>query len=1075
MRLRNALPTLLYALCCAEGVAGREAGLRRRQDTTDVATTAPPESTPASSAISTTEPPPSSSAEPSPSSETSEEPASTTEDQSSSASPTISSTTQDVTPTGTDGAAKPTHTANKAQELPIQPVITPAIGIAGVILIGTGVAFCLIGIKHQWLHVYLSAAFSTSLSVTVLIVYVMNPPVSNAIQGAYFVAAVLTGLIFGALSLVFKEVTEGLGCLIGGFCLAMWFMVLRPGGLIQTDPGRAIMIGVFSVVGLSLSFSQYTRNYGLIGCTAFAGAMITVLGIDCFSRAGLKEFWLYVWNLNNDIFPIGTNTYPITRGIRVEIAATVIIFLFGLMSQLKIWKIVKERREKKEAERLAEDESRDQLAGEVGHDVEALNKRQRNQWEAMYGNGSKARLHQDSGVGTSLGSTHKKSTSVTTREVDTIEMDENPRTVKQSGSKLPDILDRNATDDGLSNVEDDWRRGLAGSAVWSSHAGSQRSGHSGNFTDAGEARPVQQPGGPEVVPLPFSPTAEAHEKPKSDAGSAKSGETAFTALNPSALKQHNERMPSRLPRIEDDRASSIAATADDEPEVDGDSIKRKSIVRPSFRMKSTPAPETDGQPSPRDGLFPEDEKARDRSRTPSGQRTPREAVVEDEDDEELVRPQTSLEEPNATMPRASNDARDSKRDSSVSARRRSVGSKNDGEDDEADDVSAVGSLTGHLPEAISKVAMAYRTNEWAKHIADADQPDEILEEPESPGVQVDTAFREEAARPVDTKALSEVPVLTATDGPRAKPSKRDSKNPYRQSSGKAPSIQRSSSGTPVYAFQRSNSQQSLIRQGSNSQLKRDTRSPMPPLESALIESPIEENAEHFVTPMTSSNNLLDQRNDRLKRKTTTTNFNALNVGADEDSPAVRVGEGLSSPVDASTSQVPGEEMTLAQRKTLIHQGQLSPTSPPAAAAAGPASPPPANKSRRTSNPTSPSGGGGGITRMHSTSNPNLIYDSHQPKRSNTVDTRKQSAMYSQWRSSLQQDNGAHKPGAALEDQARQQMIQQREAAAQDRVRRQEKRAQRESMMDVAMRTGQLHSAHADVLRKMQKKANGSAQ
>lgn len=161
----------------------------------------------------------------------------------------------------------------------------------------TGLAFCLIGIKHQWLHVFLSAAYSTSLGVTVLIIYVMSPPVSDAIQGAYFVAALLTGLIFGALSLVFKEITEGLGCLIGGFCLAMWFMVLKPGGLVQSDPGRAILISVFSAVGLSLSFSQWTRNYGLILCTAFAGAMITVLGIDCFSRAGLKEFWIYVWSL----------------------------------------------------------------------------------------------------------------------------------------------------------------------------------------------------------------------------------------------------------------------------------------------------------------------------------------------------------------------------------------------------------------------------------------------------------------------------------------------------------------------------------------------------------------------------------------------------------------------------------------------------------------------------------------------------------------------------------------------------------------------------------------------------------
>lgn len=104
-------------------------------------------------------------------------------------------------------------------------------------------------------------------------------------------------MIFGALSLVFKEVTEGLGCLLGGFCLAMWFLVLSPGGLITSTSGRAILIAVFCLAFFSLSFSHITRNYGLIFCTAFAGAQITIVGIDCFSRAGLKEFWIYIWSM----------------------------------------------------------------------------------------------------------------------------------------------------------------------------------------------------------------------------------------------------------------------------------------------------------------------------------------------------------------------------------------------------------------------------------------------------------------------------------------------------------------------------------------------------------------------------------------------------------------------------------------------------------------------------------------------------------------------------------------------------------------------------------------------------------
>lgn len=40
--------------------------------------------------------------------------------------------------------------AADADALPIQPKITPALGVAGVILIVLGLCYSLIGIKNQW-------------------------------------------------------------------------------------------------------------------------------------------------------------------------------------------------------------------------------------------------------------------------------------------------------------------------------------------------------------------------------------------------------------------------------------------------------------------------------------------------------------------------------------------------------------------------------------------------------------------------------------------------------------------------------------------------------------------------------------------------------------------------------------------------------------------------------------------------------------------------------------------------------------------------------------------------------------
>lgn len=187
------------------------------------------------------------------------------------------------------------NNTSKGDPLPLTPKLTPGIGIAGVVLLVSGMTYCVVGIRSKWVYISGSAAYLGSLAVVVLICYLMNPPVKPAVQGAYFVAAFFTGLVMGVLALIFKEITQGLGCLLGGFCLAMWFLVLKPDGLIGSQVGKAILIGVMSLAAFALSFSHYTRDYGLLACTSFAGATITVLGIDCFAKGGLKEFWLWLW------------------------------------------------------------------------------------------------------------------------------------------------------------------------------------------------------------------------------------------------------------------------------------------------------------------------------------------------------------------------------------------------------------------------------------------------------------------------------------------------------------------------------------------------------------------------------------------------------------------------------------------------------------------------------------------------------------------------------------------------------------------------------------------------------------
>lgn len=123
----------------------------------------------------------------------------------------------------------------------------------------------------------------------------MDPPVSNAVQGAFFVAACVGGIIAGGVATLFKDVTEGLGCLLGGFCFSMWLMTLRSGGLIHSRPGTVVFVIVLSALCFALFFVRRIKNYALITGISFSGATAVMLGIDCFTRAGLKEFWIYIW------------------------------------------------------------------------------------------------------------------------------------------------------------------------------------------------------------------------------------------------------------------------------------------------------------------------------------------------------------------------------------------------------------------------------------------------------------------------------------------------------------------------------------------------------------------------------------------------------------------------------------------------------------------------------------------------------------------------------------------------------------------------------------------------------------
>ncbi|KAI0114860.1 hypothetical protein F4814DRAFT_296279 [Daldinia grandis] len=418
-------------------------------------------------------------------------------------------------------------------ELPLQPRLTPGWGVSGAIMLITGIVYALVGIKNTRLHTFFSSAYLCSLCVAVLIVYVMNPPISDAIQGAYVVAAVCAGLLLGGAATVFKELTEGLGCLLGGFCLSMWLLTLREGGLLPATTGKVIFIAAFTAAGFAFYFSHYTRPYAMIGLMSFAGATVTVLGIDCFSRAGLKEFWAYIWNLNDNLFPLEATTYPLTKGIKVEIAIIIVLTILGLISQFKLWRVIQEHRARRFEERTEFQRMRDEEEASVGRRIEEDNKRERRQWETTYGDlptPSSPTVSRDSGVGEIENEKKGQVTQTTVQPVspseteneNAIEMTDLPsedNTSSEVGKPLDEglvIVGHNEDNQITVRVSRDYHDGEETAPLpepdekaWM--AGVDNETQPASPTSLRNSRRVSNLAGPEIIPLPFKVPEQQEE------------------------------------------------------------------------------------------------------------------------------------------------------------------------------------------------------------------------------------------------------------------------------------------------------------------------------------------------------------------------------------------------------------------------------------------------------------------------------------------------------------------------------------------------------------------------------------
>ncbi|KAG9196168.1 hypothetical protein G6011_01289 [Alternaria panax] len=942
------------------------------------------------------------------------------------------STTSDASATTPSGGSSPANSeesasADSTDPLPIHPKLTPAMGITGVLLLLSGLGYAIVGIKNKWVYVFGSAAYLTALAVTVLIVYLMNPPVSDAVQGAFFVAAFFTGVTFGILSLVFSDITEGFGCLLGGFCLSMWFLSVKDGGLITSGTGRAIFIGCMSAGGYSLAFSHYTRTYGLIASIAFSGATATILGIDCLAGSGWKEFWLYLWNLNDDIFPLNTNTYPVTKNMKAELAGVVIIAVIGIVSQMRVWKLVKQHREKTAAQQLEKQQDLDRKEEEQGRKVEDNFQKERAQWEAAYGGKGVPETSVRSSVSSPKGSTQVEEKEVHgDKSVERLNVSNSGVTRSASNSPNPSV----SVTVGVLK-EDDIEPLGPETPISENQLGIQMAdgtkalpmapedGPRPTIVKSNSLRPSAPPPPPSVVPLPFKVPCQGDARsdddnasvsaiPESDLEAEESRRLSKRVSDVSAMRQRISRdMVASQEAIMgmrsdvNDCASSLAATLDD----DLDTLSSRDL---------SPLPSPIGtehnDPLKRPGLKRQDSDTVPSKENPSTENAELTSLTTSSDAKQLTKQDSVVGAEKSLSNSKASSEQYSKSNQSASL---SQGSRLE------QGGSQVGSLAGNvLPEKLSKVALSYRTNEWAKHLEAADKPDyEDMFRPSSPGMMLANG-QEEKAAPVSEELVADL-----------YENKRHSR---RMSAGST--MQRNNSnglGRNTWTFpqeplvnQRSMTHSpSIVSPGmlsrSGSAARLDTLSPLPSNTLLSKRESLIKNRASALSPQTSSTNLLAQHGE--------------------------------------------EEMTLAQRRQLLQQQQqqqlLSPT-------------PSHQPSLRSPGRTPPSASQKWQQKSWATKGAPAGFDSHQPKRANSSaqSEQKREQLYAGWRDTMR-DIQPPQTAAHVAEQQRAALMMERRQKEMEKQQREMMQQQRASQMDSMMRSGQMMDAHREAMRKMQANAN----
>lgn len=626
--------------------------------------------------------------------------------------------------------------------------------------------------------------------------------------------------------------------------------------------------------------------------------------------------------------------------MRVETAGVILLFLLGLVTQSKLYQKLKQRRERRDVEAAHDAETREMRESAIAKSVMDHVSRDTARWNSIY---DRERTESTTdGIG-SHESMRKGSASVSERPVsdEEVELTDLSGSRELNGSEVginkgvpqggvtvtvteaggnDDIQPIDYQDNPINtskpetNGLDKPKPSFETSGPPSNNLETLITPNSNNGSHRSSVR--QSILVPPVMPLPFTVPTGADEAPNKTLSNPGSGigsisrnrsskrKSTTSSVRRTSFQSLQDAGPSQEdlipPHDEEDRASSIAATIDllDIDELSPDALSEpRSPLDQNFGAERIPAAESSEHPpwertqsAPEMDTKESNQPSKDSELLKTDIERFRKSTAESfrlsilsDGDEERLRADEAQEElkssDSASRPISLQDPPRERRYSLKSAAAKS----------EASHPESLANLRDSVPE-LPKNLIIYRTNEWAKHAADADAPViEEIERPESPGVQIlherpaisikkpiamavvsETSIREPASNQSSAQIVTHSPSSQSTsNSPLSRtPSVPNLPNAMIPGSDR-PSGSRNSSTTNV---------SQPITPGKRSQL-RGSRNFSAPMPGTAVQEEISEGAAlghrrqdtDVLTPL-PSDTLLDKRSSKLKQRISTSSF-----------------------------------------------------------------------------------------------------------------------------------------------------------------------------------------------------------